>query len=94
MKTPPGQKPAAWAGRGAPEGAAAGPKIKVTIRNAAGKKIRKLERPITRGLNRIVWDLTERSLQVGRAVPRGVVRGGRRGARGPAGRLRDHAEVR
>jgi photosystem II stability/assembly factor-like uncharacterized protein len=35
----------------------AGPKIKVTVRDAGGKKIRSFERPVYRGMNRIVWDL-------------------------------------
>lgn len=34
-----------------------GPKIKVIVRNSAGRKIREFERPVVQGLNRIVWEL-------------------------------------
>lgn len=39
-----------------------GPKVTITIRDAAGAVVRKLEEPVHRGINRIVWNLESKDL--------------------------------
>jgi photosystem II stability/assembly factor-like uncharacterized protein len=41
------------------EGAAKEPKVRITIRDDAGKKLRGFDRPVKQGLNRVVWNLRQ-----------------------------------
>ena len=58
------------------------PAILVTIADASGKAVRRLEEPATRGVHRFTWDLRAQPVTLAPAIPAGGGRGGRSGAGG------------
>ncbi len=61
------------------------PAILVTVSNAAGKPIRRIEAPATEGIHRIAWDLREQGSTLPPAPPTVGREGGGRGGRGGRG---------
>src|ERR1019366_9575944 len=61
------------------------PAILVHIADAAGKVVRRLDAPATRGIHRVTWDLRGQSNTLAPAVPTAGGEGGGRGGRGGAG---------
>src|SRR5262249_14377252 len=59
------------------------PAIVLSIADASGKVVRRMEEPATRGLHRVTWDLRAQSINLP-AAPIAAIGGGR-GGRGGAG---------